>query len=224
MSFFCYNEIGGITEVEKWMTKIRSAIRKNEHLTKGQKDILIDRLSFLDGNDWCSFENVYHRCFNVQIVVSEEKIVPYYQKRENILYLPSASSFKKYAELLLIAGLPKLHYLNQAYIDFIHNGEKSYFFLLLLVCGEDTIQGAFTTGNLGMITKNILIGQNWKQAQKLLLDLDDCYRYQNLNDERIEKIVATEDYLNGIWNIYQERKVTNREFEDVYNRLQNKTN
>ena len=210
------------TEEEKWRSKIRTAIRKNENLTEEQKEILLNRLSFLDRNDWCSFENVYNRCLNVEINTSEKVEVPYYQKRENILYLPKESSFEEYAELILLAGLPKLHYLNQAYIDFIHDQEKSYFFLLFLLCGEDTIVGAFTTGNLGIITKNILVDQNWKKTQKLLLDLDDCYRYRHLNDERIEKIVATEDYLDVIWKIYIEKKIINKEFELVYGMLKNK--
>mgnify|MGYP000000542080 FL=1 len=210
------------TEEEKWRSKIQTAIRKNENLTEEQKEILLNRLSFLDRNDWCSFENIYNRCQNAKIEISEKSEAPYYQKKENILYLPKTLSFEKCAELLLIAGLPKLHYLNQAYIDFVHNQEKSYFFLLFLLCGEDTITGAFTTGNLGMITKSILVSRNWKKAQKLLLDLDDCYRYRHLNDERIEKIVATEDYLDAIWNAYQENKFTNKEFESVYKTLKSK--
>ena len=39
------------TEEEKWRSKIQTAIRKNENLTEEQKEILLNRLSFLDRND-----------------------------------------------------------------------------------------------------------------------------------------------------------------------------
>ena len=72
------------TEEEKWRSKIRTAIRKNENLTEEQKEILLNRLSFLDRNDWCSFENIYNRCQNAKIEISERLHII---KRRKISYI-----------------------------------------------------------------------------------------------------------------------------------------